>query len=170
MLTYLSTRRRDSGFSSEKQIRKSSRLRSRRLVRPYSVSYGHRPSSPCLFHPPYALLMCVRVCLCACVVGVQGSNPQCMIRQINTILSSAMNEQQLTRACNFRVASKQAQDVWKSYGGTDRLADACATPNADMYSDYLYGCCPEDRFWSLLKYSLVLKYLTLGTILTDEPS
>ena len=111
MLTYLSTRRRDSGFSSEKQIRKSSRLRSRRLVRPYSVSYGHRPSSPCLFHPPNALLMCVRVCVCGGGAGLEPAMHD-SANQHHPIVS---NERAATDSC-LQLPSRQ-------HAGTRRMEE-----------------------------------------------
>ena len=50
-------------------------------------------------------------------------------------------------ACNLRVDSVPAQNVWQSLGGKGKITDACLTDNKEMYSDYLYGCCPGDRFW-----------------------
>jgi len=58
-----------------------------------------------------------------------------------------MNEAQLLRACNLRVDSAPAQNLWQSVGGKGKIQDACLTDNREMYADYLYGCCPGDRFW-----------------------
>jgi hypothetical protein len=77
----------------------------------------------------------------------QGTASSAIIRQVNIILSSAMNEGQLVRSCNLRTDSPPAQSRWAELGGTGKLTDTCLTTNKAMYQDYLYGCCPGDRFW-----------------------
>ena len=43
---------------------------------------------------------------------IDGSGTNAMTNQINTILSSAMSEDQLLRGCNFRTQSAPAQSFW----------------------------------------------------------
>jgi hypothetical protein len=96
MLTYLSTRRRDSGLSSAKKIRKSSRLR--------RLSYGRGPSSPCLLHPPNALLTCVRVCVCGGGAGIEPAMHD-SANQHHPIVS---NERAATDSCMQLPSHQQA--------------------------------------------------------------